>query len=132
MAEVEVIAICSNPRCDQPGTNSCTACKTTVYCCIICQTADWPYHQQECQGHLRKVGIANLEKAKGFESEQNWVQSLRYADLAATKLKQLKDPCLETVQFIDHALIYKFNALQRLDRHRRLWSVLRRGTPCGP
>ena len=56
---------CANPGCDQPGTNRCSACKTTVYCCILCQTADWVHHKEECPGHLRKVGMANLEKAKG-------------------------------------------------------------------
>ena len=109
---------CSNPGCDQPGTNKCSACKTTFYCCVICQTADWTHHKEECQGHLRKVGMANLAKAEGFVRERNWEQTLRYAALAATKLKQLKDRRFETVELISDALIYQFNALQRLDRHR--------------
>ena len=90
MAEVDVRKPCSNPGCDQPGTSSCSACKTTVYCCVVCQTADWPRHKEECPGHLRKMGMAHLKKAKVFYDERNWVQALRYADLAATKLKQLK------------------------------------------
>ena len=118
MAEVADVNPCSNPGCDQPGTKSCSACKTTLYCCVICQTADWVHHKEECDGHLRKVGIANLTKAKRFHGQQNWVQSLRYGDLAATKLKQLKDRRLETVQAIDAALTCKFNALQRLDRQK--------------
>ena len=117
MADVE-LQPCSNPGCDQPGTNKCSACKTTVYCCVICQTADWPHHKEECQGHLRKVGMAHLAKAMGFYRQDNNVQSLRYGDLAATKLKQLKDRRLETVQAINDALGCKHNALQNLDRHR--------------
>ena len=115
MAEVTP---CSNPGCDQPGTKSCSACKTTPYCGPTCQTADWSHHKEECPGHLRKVGKANLDKAMGFHREQDWAQSLRYAEIAATKLKQLKDRRLETVQAIDLALTCKFNALQRLARHR--------------
>ena len=118
MAEVAEVKTCSNPGCDQPGTNRCSACKTTSYCGPICQTADWPHHKEECPGHLRKMGAAHFAKAQGFHEQQNWVQSLRYGELAATKLKLLKDRCLETVQAIDAALKYKFEALQRLSRHR--------------
>ena len=119
MAEVEVtVMTCSNPGCDQPGTSSCGACKTTPYCGPICQTADWPHHKEECPGHLLKMGKANITKATGFQREQNWVQSLRYAELAATKLKLLKDRRLETVQLIDDALSLKFDALQYMGRHR--------------
>ena len=64
------------------------------------------------------MGKAHLEKAEGFHREQNWVQCLRYADLALTKLKQLKDRRLETVEIIDDAFRCKFDALQRLDRQR--------------
>ena len=117
MAEVEVKS-CSNPGCNQPGTSSCSACKTTFYCCVICQTADWPSHKEECDGHLRKVGKANLAKAIAFDRACNWEQSFRYADLAATKLKQLKDRRLETVQDISCALAYKFDALQFLGRYK--------------
>ena len=117
MAEAEVTT-CSNPGCDQPGTSSCAACKTTVYCCVVCQTADWAHHKEECTGHLRKVGLAHLVKADYFHGQQNWAQTLRYAELAATKLKQLKDRRLETVEAIDSALTCKFDALQRLDRQK--------------
>ena len=117
MAEVEVKP-CSNPGCDQPGTSSCSACKTTAYCGVTCQTADWNRHKEECQGHLRKIGKANLAKAMVFDRDRNWVQSLRYADLAAIKLKQLKDRRLETVQLIDHALACKFDALGLMARHK--------------
>ena len=109
---------CSNPGCDQPGTNKCSACKTIFYCGPICQTADWTHHKEECQGHLRKVGKANLSKANGFHQQQNWVQALRYAKLAATKLKQLKDRRLETVEAINDALICKYDALQFTARHK--------------
>ena len=64
-----------------------------------------------------KVGTANLVKANGFHREQNWVQALRYGELAATKLKQLKDRRIETVQAINDALGCKFDALQFMDRH---------------
>ena len=118
MAEVTEVKPCSNPGCDQLGTKSCSACKTTFYCCVICQTADWTQHKEECDGHLRKVGKANLEKATGFNRERNWLQALRYGELAATKLKQLKDRRLETVGLIDAALNCKFNALGRIGRYR--------------
>ena len=117
MSEVEVKS-CSNPGCGQAGTNQCSACKTTAYCGVICQTTDWPHHKEECQGHLRKVGKANLAKAVVFDQEMNWMQSLRYGGLAATKLKQLKDRRLETVQAIDRALACKFDALQFMARYR--------------
>ena len=109
------MATCSNPGCDQPGTNKCSACKTTPYCGPICQTAHWAHHKEECPGHLRKVGMAHLEKARGFHREQNWPQTLRHADLAATKLKQLKD---RPVEDIDEALATKYCALGCVGRHR--------------
>ena len=118
MADVAEVKSCFNPGCDQPGTKSCSACKTTFYCSVICQTANWPSHKEECPGHLRKVGMAHLAKAKGFERDRNWVQSLRYGEIAATKLKQLKDRRLETVQIINDALTCKYNALQRMARYR--------------
>ena len=117
MAEI-VVKSCSNPGCDQPGTSSCSACKTTVYCSVICQTADWTHHKEECDGHLRKLGNSNLEKALAFSRQRSYAQALRYADLAATKLKQLKDRRLETVQDIDLALACKFDALQFLGRFK--------------
>ena len=112
------VPTCSNPGCDQPGTKSCSACKITVYCCVICQTTDWTRHKEECPGQLRKVGMANLAKAKGFQRERNWVQTLRYGELAATKLKQLKDRCLETVQAIDDALGCQFDAHTFMGQHK--------------
>ena len=118
MAEVAEVKPCSNPGCDQPGTKSCSACKTTFYCCVICQTADWTKHKEECDGHLRKVGITNLTKAKGFNRERNWAQTLRYAEIAATKLKQLKDRRLETVIDINDALACKYNALNFMGRYK--------------
>ena len=64
---------------------------------------------------MRKVGNSNLAKARGFLGEHNWAQTLHFGELAATKLKQLKDRHLETVQAINDALVCKFDALQRLD-----------------
>ena len=109
------LAICSNHGCDQPGTNRCSACKTTPYCGPICQTADWVHHKEECPEHLRKVGMANLEKAKGFERERNWSQTLRHAEIASTKLKQLKERPIEAIH---NALRMKYNALSFSARHR--------------
>ena len=116
MAEEVVLPTCSNPGCDQPGTKQCSACKTTPYCGPICQTVDWTHHKEECPGHLRKLGKVHFVKAQGFEREQNWTQTLRYADLALTKLILLKDRRLETVEIIDAAIRCKFNALMVLDR----------------
>ena len=109
------MASCSNPGCDQPGTNRCSACKTKTYCGPKCQTADWAHHKEECPGHLRKIGMANIEKAKGFDKERNYAQSLRCSDIAATKLKQMKD---RPVEDIDEALRCKYNALLFMARHR--------------
>ena len=109
---------CSNHGCDQPGTSCCSACKTTLYCGPNCQTADWPHHKEECPGHLRKVGKANLDKAIGFHRAENWAQALRYGELAATKLKLLKDRRLETVEAISNALVSKFDAYRFMGRHR--------------
>ena len=114
----EVLATCSNPGCDQPGTKQCSACKSTPYCGPICQTAHWTHHKEECPGHLRKVGMAHIQKAEGFYRQRNWVQTLHHGELALTKLKQLKDRRLETVEIIDDACSCKFTALQRLNRQR--------------
>ena len=109
------MATCSCPGCDQPGTNLCSACKATPYCGPICQTADWAHHKEECPGHLRKTGMAHLQKAEGYKRQGNWPQALRYAELAQTKLKLLKDRPLEE---IDDALTFKICSLRFLGRHR--------------
>ena len=106
---------CSNPGCDQPGTNKCSACKTTPYCGPICQTAHWAVHKESCVGHLRKMGMAHLDKARGFNEGKNWPQLLRYSDLALTKLMQMNDRPLED---ISRALDYKCIALGFMGRHR--------------
>ena len=118
MTEEVTLPTCSNPRCNQPGTKQCSACKTTPYCGPICQTAHWTQHKEECPGHLRKVGMAHLQKAIGFDRQQNWVQTLRHAELALTKLLQHKDRRLETVEILDDAFTAKFDALQNMNRHR--------------
>ena len=61
------------------------------------------------------MGMVNLEKAKGFDRVQNYPQTLRHADVAATKLKQLKD---RPVELIDEALKSKYNALLFMGRDR--------------
>ena len=106
---------CANPGCSEPGTNRCAGCKTTPYCGPICQTAHWPTHKESCDGRLRKMGMDHLNKARGFHREINWTQLLRHSDLAATKLKQLKDRPLEA---ISEALEFKCIALDFLGRYR--------------
>ena len=91
--------------------------KRRIIVVLFAKTADWPHHKEECPGHLRKVGMANLDKAMGFHREQKWMQAIRYGE-AATKLKQLKDRRLETVEAIDNALGIKFDSLQHIGRHR--------------
>ena len=120
---------CANPGCVLPGTSKCGACKMSPYCGPICQTADWSRHKEECPGQLRKVGMANLEKAKGYDRERNFVQSLRYAELAATKLEQLNDRSLlpdhseaMRIQFIANKCMgKKKEALQCAEEWHCLW-----------
>ena len=64
------------------------------------------------------MGKANLAKAQAQFGQRNLAQALHYAEVAATKLKQLKDRRLETVQLIDEALSHKFDCLQFMDQHR--------------
>ena len=106
---------CANPGCDQPGTNKCSGCKTTPYCGPICQKDHWNIHKESCDGRLRKMGMDHLNKAGGFHREHNWSQSLRYSNLAATKLKQLKDRPIEA---ISEALACKCSALGFLGQYR--------------
>ena len=116
MAEAVKVPICSRPGCDQPGTKQCSACKTKAYCGPICQTTDWPSHKEHCPGHLRKVGMAHLQKANAFNQDTDWEQTLRYGELALVKLKQLNDRPIEA---IDQALHCKFNALNYMGQHRK-------------
>ena len=107
---------CSCPGCDQPGTKKCSACKITVYCSVTCQTADWPQHKEECPGHLLKVGLANVEKARGMRPDgpHSLTLRLRYCEQALTKLKLLNDRPLEG---IDDALTFKTTTLRYMGRH---------------
>ena len=114
MSEIEV-ATCSCPGCDQPGPSLCASCRLVGYCCRTCQVEDWPRHMKECQGHMRKVGMAHLQKALGCQRDFNWMQSLRNSELALVKLKQLNDRPIEE---IDDALTFKFCALTYMGRHR--------------
>ena len=60
--------------------------------------------------------MAHLEKALGFINGQRiWPQILHHAELAANKLKQLKD---RPVEDINNALQCKFNALNMMARHK--------------
>ena len=108
--------ICARPGCDQSGLSLCASCRLVGYCCRTCQVEDWPKHKEvDCQGHLRKIGMSNLQKARGFNRENNYMQSLRYSELALVKLKQLNDRPIEA---LDKALHVKFDALSRMDRNR--------------
>ena len=115
MAEADV-AICACPGCDLPGTSFCASCRLVKYCCRTCQVEDWPRHREvDCQGHIRKVGMAHLQKAKGFHRDRDFVQTLHHSELALVKLKQLNDRPIEA---IDGALIEKFAALNMMDQRR--------------
>ena len=59
--------------------------------------------------------MAHLQKAKGFYRDDNFVQTLRYSELALVKLKQLNDRPIEAM---DNALRYKFGALNYMDHNR--------------
>ena len=77
---------------------------------LTCSTTS-NFLQEECQGHLLKVGLAYTNKAKAFFYERNFLQTLRYAELALTKLMRLIDRPLAVISLLDEALSYKFNAL---------------------
>ena len=110
------LAICTRPGCDQPGPSLCASCRLVGYCCRTCQVEDWPRHKEtDCQGHLRKIGMAHLQKAVGFFRNNNWMQTLRYSELALVKLKQLND---RPIADIHDALSNKFTALNFLGRNR--------------
>ena len=112
------VATCSAPGCLEPGTSKCSSCKITPYCCVACQTKDWAHHKEECQGRLRKLGEAHLQKAMGFQREQNFTQMLRFSELALTMLKKLNARPLEVIMIIDSAMRIKGNALSFMDRNK--------------
>ena len=76
------------------------------------------HHKEECPGHLRKIAMANHAKAQRYNGERNWPQSLRHADLALTKLKQLKDRPLAVVELLDDAFKHKGTALILMGRQK--------------
>ena len=116
MSDAAEMTTCTRPGCDQPGPSLCASCRLVGYCCRTCQVEDWPRHKEEdCQGHLRKIGMSNLQKAKGINRDRNWVQLLRYSELALVKLKQLNDRPIEA---LDEALTYKYNAWNLMGRKR--------------
>ena len=59
--------------------------------------------------------MSHLQKANSYHRADNWVQTLRYRDLALVKLKKLNDRPIED---IDSALRFKFNALNFLGQYR--------------
>ena len=83
--------LCSHPGCSQLGTKSCGLCRTEAYCSAKCQTDDWPRHKESCEGNLHKLGMEYCQKAHSFyDQHNNWAQSLRYCNLALTKLDRMK------------------------------------------
>ena len=62
--------------------------------------------------------MANHAKAQRYNGERNWPQSLRHADLALTKLKQLKDRPLAVVELLDDAFKHKGTALILMGRQK--------------
>ena len=60
--------------------------------------------------------MTNLQKAESLQDQCNWTQALHHADLAANKLKQLKDDRLK--EAIGDALRVKNNALNSLGRYK--------------
>ena len=116
----DIIATCSAPGCSEPGTNKCSSCKITLYCSVACQTEDWVHHKEECQGRLRKLGEAHLQKAEGFDRVNNWTQTLRFSELALTMLKKLNPRPLEVVITIDNAMRIKINALSFMDQKKEM------------
>ena len=106
---------CSCPGCVNPGTCWCSACQTTFYCSGKCQTADWPSHKEECEGYLRKQGIALFEKAQGYDRERSYPQALRYADIALIKLNQHKD---RPVELTSAVMSIKFDSLNMMGQDK--------------
>ena len=64
------------------------------------------------------MGKANLSKAQVFEQDRNFKQTLHFADIAATKLKKLKDRSIATVELINDAMVCKFNSLGYMGRYK--------------
>ena len=129
----EEARICCAPQCTKPGTSLCASCRLVGYCCRECQLEDWPRHKEECQGHLRKTGIAHLVKAQGLPKQaSNLLQVLRCCDLALAKLNLLNDKPLEA---ISEALGMKADALGNMSKFKEslectkewwtLWSTAR-------
>ena len=112
------VATCSAPGCPEPGIHKCSSCKITPYCSVACQTIDWLHHKEECQGRLRKLGEAHLKKAEEFHEKHNWVQTIRFSELALNSLKKLNLRPLEVIEIIDDAMSYKFNSLNFMDQRR--------------
>ena len=57
----DAVITCSAPGCSQLGTNKCSGCRTSFYCCGACQKADWPHHKLSCEGRVRKAGTTSNE-----------------------------------------------------------------------
>ena len=112
------LATCSAPGCLEPGSHKCSSCKISLYCSVACQTIDWLHHKEECQGRLRKLGEAHLEKAWGFQRDFNWPRALRFSESALTCLMKLNPRPLEVILIIDNALLIKYNALNFMDQNK--------------
>ena len=105
------VTTCAKPGCTEVGTKHCSACTTTLYCGPICQTSDWPNHRQSC---WLKIGTDNLVEAEGYNTADNWVQALRYSDIALTKLKKVTSD--RPLDHINGALEIKCIALKFMNR----------------
>ena len=114
------LVLCACPGCSEPGTSFCASCGLVKYCGRTCQTNDWCHHKEECQGRLRKIGEAHLEKARrvggGRCDERDLSQLLHFSELALINLKKLNARPLDLVIILDDAMGYKYDALKFLDR----------------
>ena len=67
---------------------------------------------------MRKVAITHLRKADVFWKEQNYVQLLRFSELAEKALNKLKARPLEVITIIDEAMRMQLNSLNFMGRHK--------------
>ena len=110
----DATGLCSHPSCSQPGTKFCASCKTTGYCSAKCQTDDWPRHKESCEGRMHKMGKDYLLKVIRFCEARDWLQALRYCDLALSKLNLMTNPPTGDISV---ARGYKFKSLEALGRY---------------
>ena len=125
-------SLCCCPGCEKPGKSHCSACKNAFYCGPTCQTADWPHHKKECEGHLQKVGMKHLTKGYGFIDTYNFEEAIRQSNLGLAKLKAMKKRPLDAISELlkikcvalssTHRLV---ESLQCAEKNYNLWAVSR-------